>query len=65
MAKARVGRPSKPASEIQTLVPVRFPPDLIERMDLELLARGDGQSRSGLIREYVAAALTRAERGRK
>lgn len=62
--KSRVGRPSIPEDEHQTLVPVRFPPELIRRMDAEIANRGDRPSRSALIREYVDAMLKAAERKR-
>lgn len=62
--KPRVGRPALPKGQQQTLVPVRFPPDLIERLDAEIEARGDGMSRSALIRLYVAEGLAGAEKRR-
>lgn len=63
--KSRVGRPALPADEHQTLVPVRFPPDLIRRLEDEIANRGDRPSKSALIREYVDAMLTAAEKRRK
>lgn len=63
--KPRIGRPELPEGEHQTLVPVRFPPDLIRRLDEEIAERGIGMSRSALIREFVGAGLLAAERKRK
>lgn len=63
--KSRVGRPALPEQEHQALVPVRFPPDLIRRLEEEIASRGDRPSKSALIREYVDVMLTAAERKRK
>lgn len=62
--KSRVGRPAMPEDEHQVLVPVRFPPGLLRRLDEERLNRGDRPSRSSLIREYVDTMLIAAARKR-
>lgn len=63
--KSRVGRPALPEDEHQVLVPVRFPPDLIRRLEEEISNRGDRPSKSAIIREFVDAMLTIAERKRR
>lgn len=64
--KSRVGRPPKAEADQLALVPVRFLPDILERLDEQIEARGTGINRSALIREYVVAGLLADERkGRK
>lgn len=62
--KSRVGRRPLPQDEHQVLVPVRFPPALIQRLEDEIANRGDRPSKSALIREYVDTMLTAAEKKR-
>jgi len=53
----RAGRPAKAPDSLQTNVPVRFPPVMIEAIDAERTARLDAPDRSAMIRELVALGL--------
>lgn len=59
------GRPPKPAGERLELVPIRFPPALLERVDALCDAARDGGDRSKMIRELVGEALDRRERSKQ
>lgn len=61
------GRPAKAPGDLQTNVPVRFPPAMIEAIDAERAARIDAPDRSTLIRELVASGLAQLQnkKGRK
>ena len=55
--KLSVGRPPKAEANQLALVPIRFPRELLDRIDAECAARADGPSRSAMIRELVVMGL--------
>lgn len=57
MAKKTVGRPAKADEDKAVLVPVRFPPHLLEIIDAEAASRLDKPSRSAVIRDLVVDGL--------
>jgi len=57
MAKKAVGRPAKADEEKAILVPIRFPPELLELIDDEAASRLDKPSRSAVIRDLVVDGL--------
>jgi hypothetical protein len=64
----RVGRPSKAKDDQAVPVPVRFPQQLLDRVDALVDARPDGAMRSQVIREATAIGLDVLEarfKGRK
>lgn len=63
--KSSVGRPPKADADQLVLVPIRFPPDLLDRIDAQCAGRADGPSRSAMIRELVVKGLEAEARGRK
>ena len=66
MARKTAGRPAMPEAEKQTLVPLRFPPELLARIDAEREWRLDGPSRSAIIRELIVLGLeASAKKARK
>jgi metal-responsive CopG/Arc/MetJ family transcriptional regulator len=60
--KSRVGRPAMSDEDKAVLVPVRFPPDLLQLIDDEAASRLDRPSRSALIRDLVVDGLRIAGR---
>jgi metal-responsive CopG/Arc/MetJ family transcriptional regulator len=61
--KAKTGRPAKPKEERMIVIPIRFPPAMIEQVDRlpEIVAKTDERSR--VIRTLVREALeARAKR---
>jgi hypothetical protein len=57
--RTRVGRPPMAEDQQQVLVPVRFPPELLDRIDEERSSRLSRPSRSAIIRELVETGLGR------
>ena len=58
------GRPAKPKGEKLELVPIRFPPAMLEAVDAAREARRDKPDRSAMIRELVGVALDSREKGK-